>query len=112
MLVLLDRDGVINEDLPTGVLKFEEFVFLPRAIEAIVKLTQAGFNSCGVHESSRHWAWIDDPHQLSTMSMRICALKYRRRVEKSTKYIMRQPPMTCPASGVNPRQVMLARGYQ
>lgn len=44
MLVLLDRDGVINEDGPVGVLKFEEFVFLPRAIEGIVKLTRAGFN--------------------------------------------------------------------
>jgi D-glycero-D-manno-heptose 1,7-bisphosphate phosphatase len=43
MLVLLDRDGVINEDGPEGVLKFEEFVFLPRAIEGIVRLTQAGF---------------------------------------------------------------------
>lgn len=42
MLVLLDRDGVINADSPTGVLKFEEFEFLPRAIEAIVKLTKAG----------------------------------------------------------------------
>ena len=44
MLVLLDRDGVINEDTPTGVLKFEDFIFLPRAIEAIVKLTKAGFD--------------------------------------------------------------------
>lgn len=44
MLVLLDRDGVINEDGPVGVLKFEEFVFLPRAIEGIVALTRAGFN--------------------------------------------------------------------
>lgn len=43
MLVLLDRDGVINEDSPTGVLKFEEFKFLPRAIEAIVTLTRAGY---------------------------------------------------------------------
>lgn len=43
MLVLLDRDGVINEDSPTGVLTFEEFVFLPRAVEAIVTLTRAGF---------------------------------------------------------------------
>ena len=43
MLVLLDRDGVINEDGPVGVLKFEEFVFLPRAIAGIVKLTKAGF---------------------------------------------------------------------
>ncbi len=44
MLVLLDRDGVINEDGPVGVLKREEFVFLPRAIEGIVKLTKAGFH--------------------------------------------------------------------
>lgn len=44
MLVLLDRDGVINADLPTGVLKFEDFVFLPRAIEGIAKLTKAGFS--------------------------------------------------------------------
>lgn len=43
MLVLLDRDGVINEDSPTGVLKFEEFKFLPRALEGIVRLTRAGF---------------------------------------------------------------------
>ncbi len=44
MLVLLDRDGVINEDDPVGVVRFAQFTFLPRAIEGIVKLTQAGFN--------------------------------------------------------------------
>lgn len=44
MLVLLDRDGVINEDHHTGVLRFEQFKFLPRAIEGIVKLTKANFN--------------------------------------------------------------------
>jgi D-glycero-D-manno-heptose 1,7-bisphosphate phosphatase len=43
MLVLLDRDGVINHDLPEGVVQFEEFQFLPRAIEAIAMLTKAGF---------------------------------------------------------------------
>lgn len=44
MLVLLDRDGVINEDDPVGVLKFDQFKFLERSIEGIVKLTKAGFN--------------------------------------------------------------------
>lgn len=43
MFVLLDRDGVINVDGPVGVLKLEEFVFLPRSIDAIVRLTQAGY---------------------------------------------------------------------
>ncbi|MES2985171.1 MAG: HAD-IIIA family hydrolase [Pseudomonadota bacterium] len=44
MMVLLDRDGVINADSPTGVLAFEEFEFLPRAIDAVVLLTKAGFD--------------------------------------------------------------------
>lgn len=42
MLVLLDRDGVINVDTPTGVLTQAEFVLLPRAVEAIAMLTHAG----------------------------------------------------------------------
>lgn len=42
MLVLLDRDGVINRDAKIGILRVEDFVFLPGAKEAIVKLTRAG----------------------------------------------------------------------
>ena len=43
MLVLLDRDGVINEDTPQGVTALAEFHFIPRAIEGIVRLTKAGY---------------------------------------------------------------------
>jgi D-glycero-D-manno-heptose 1,7-bisphosphate phosphatase len=42
MLVILDRDGVINEDLPTGVQSLSAFRFLEGACEAIAELTQAG----------------------------------------------------------------------
>lgn len=42
MLALLDRDGVINEDLPLGVTCLKEFRFLPGALEAIAALTAAG----------------------------------------------------------------------
>ncbi len=41
-LVLLDRDGVINKDLPTSVRKREEFTLLPRVGEAIRRLNEAG----------------------------------------------------------------------
>ena len=59
MLVLLDRDGVINEDSPTGVLKFEQFVFLPRAVEAIVRLTNAGFHiAVCTNQSAIGKGWI------------------------------------------------------
>lgn len=43
MLVLLDRDGVINEDLPTGVQAPEQCVMIPRAAAGIGVLTRAGF---------------------------------------------------------------------
>ena len=43
MLVLLDRDGVINVDAPVGILRREDFVFLPRSLEAIVRLSKAGY---------------------------------------------------------------------
>lgn len=43
MLVLLDRDGVINRDRREGILHLENFIFLPRAKEAIALLTKAGF---------------------------------------------------------------------
>lgn len=43
MLVLLDRDGVINQDRREGILSLDKFVFMPRAKEAIAMLTKAGF---------------------------------------------------------------------
>lgn len=42
-LVILDRDGVINEDSDDYVKSVEEFVPLPGSLEAIARLNQAGF---------------------------------------------------------------------
>ncbi len=42
-LVILDRDGVINEDTPDYVKTPEEWKPIPGSLEAIAKLHQAGF---------------------------------------------------------------------
>lgn len=42
-LILLDRDGVINEDSPDYIRSVEEFVPLPGALDAMVRLHRAGF---------------------------------------------------------------------
>lgn len=42
-LVILDRDGVINHELPDFVKSAEECVPIPGSIEAIARLHQAGF---------------------------------------------------------------------
>lgn len=44
MLVLLDRDGVINRDAPEGILRLEDFEIFPQALEAIAQFTKAGFH--------------------------------------------------------------------
>ncbi len=42
-LVILDRDGVINEDSDAFIKSVEEFRPLPGSLEAIARLTQAGW---------------------------------------------------------------------
>ena len=42
-IIFLDRDGVINEDRPDYVKSWEEFSFIPGAIEAIKALTEAKY---------------------------------------------------------------------
>ncbi len=44
MLILLDRDGVINTNLPQSVLRIDAFAFLARSVDAIAMLTKAGFD--------------------------------------------------------------------
>lgn len=42
-LIILDRDGVINEDSDAYIRTVEEWIPLPGAIEAIARLSQAGW---------------------------------------------------------------------
>lgn len=42
-LVILDRDGVINEDSDQFVKSEQEWIALPGAIDALAQLSQAGF---------------------------------------------------------------------
>jgi len=44
MLVILDRDGVINEDRDDYVKSVDEWIPIPGSIEAIAKLSNAGFD--------------------------------------------------------------------
>jgi D-glycero-D-manno-heptose 1,7-bisphosphate phosphatase len=43
-LVILDRDGVINEDSPAYIKSPEEWIPIPGSLEAIARLHQAGWH--------------------------------------------------------------------
>lgn len=42
-LVILDRDGVINQDSPNHIRSVEEWVPIPGSLEAVARLNQAGY---------------------------------------------------------------------
>ena len=65
MLVLLDRDGVINRDARAGILSVAQFEFLPRAKEAIAMLTRAGIKIavCTNQSAVGHGIMSDDTLQ-------------------------------------------------
>lgn len=42
-IVLLDRDGVINQDSLHYIKSVDEFIILPESLTAIARLTQAGY---------------------------------------------------------------------
>ena len=43
-LIILDRDGVINQDSDNFIKTVDEFIPLPGSVEAIAKLKHAGYN--------------------------------------------------------------------
>lgn len=42
-LILLDRDGVINQESDKFIKNIDEFILIPHSVEAIANLSQAGF---------------------------------------------------------------------
>jgi D-glycero-D-manno-heptose 1,7-bisphosphate phosphatase len=42
-VILLDRDGVINEDSPYYIKSTDEFILIPESLKAIAKLHRAGY---------------------------------------------------------------------
>jgi D-glycero-D-manno-heptose 1,7-bisphosphate phosphatase len=51
-LVILDRDGVINEDSPDFVKSTQEWKAIPGSLEAIARLTHAGYRVVVVSNQS------------------------------------------------------------
>ena len=67
-LVILDRDGVINQDSDNYIKSPEEYIPLPGSLEAIARLNQAGFlvavatNQSGIGRGLYDQATLDSIH--------------------------------------------------
>ena len=72
MLVLLDRDGVINVDIPTGVHHWEEFVFIPEALEALALFKKHAVSVAIVSNQSVIGKGLCSEEELSDIHSRMC----------------------------------------
>jgi len=66
-IVFLDRDGVINKDSPEYIKNWNEFEFIPGSIEAIRRLTAAGFAVILITNQSGIGRGIIAPEDLADM---------------------------------------------
>jgi D-glycero-D-manno-heptose 1,7-bisphosphate phosphatase len=69
--VLLDRDGVINRRIPRGyVTSWEQFEFLPRALEALLLLKDAGYAVLVISNQACVGKGLLASHQLDSITKR------------------------------------------
>ena len=70
-LVILDRDGVINEDSPDYIKSLAEWHPLPGSIEAIARLSRAGFQVAVATNQSGLGRGLFDLDDLEAMNARL-----------------------------------------
>ncbi len=70
-LVMLDRDGVLNEDRAEGVLRPDDLIMLPRAAEAVARLNAAGAKVAVVTNQSAVGRGVIDEAMLERINARL-----------------------------------------
>jgi len=73
-LIILDRDGVINEDSDAYIKSPEEFIPLPGSLEAIARLKQAGYTIAVATNQSGIARGFYDENTLAAMHEKLAQL--------------------------------------
>ena len=73
-LIILDRDGVINEDSDDYIKSLDEWIPIPGSIEAIAALSRAGYTVTVATNQSGIARKYFDEYELAGMHQRMCSL--------------------------------------
>lgn len=77
-LIILDRDGVINEDSDEFVKSLGEWIPLPGSIDAIANLSKAGYTIAVATNQSGIGRGLFDLDELELMHDKLCSLVEER----------------------------------
>lgn len=70
-VVIVDRDGVINRNLPGGVRRWEDFEFLPGALDGLARLARQGHRVVVVTNQANVGRGLLTPAQLEDIHRRM-----------------------------------------
>lgn len=71
-IVVLDRDGVINQDSPDYIRTAEQWIPIPNSIEAIARLSKAGFKVAVATNQSGLARGYFDEYALAQIHHKLC----------------------------------------
>lgn len=80
-IVILDRDGVINQDSDNFIKTVDEFIPLPGSVEAIAKLKHAGYKVYIATNQSGIFRGFYDVTTLNAMHEKLATLLKKHNVE-------------------------------
>jgi D-glycero-D-manno-heptose 1,7-bisphosphate phosphatase len=92
MLILLDRDGVLNEDRPDHVKTPDELVMIPRAAEAVARFNRAGHKVALVSNQSGLGRGLYDEQMLGRIQEKLEASLRAARGHLDATFICPDPP--------------------
>jgi D-sedoheptulose 7-phosphate isomerase len=91
-VVMIDRDGVINHNLPGGVRSWREFEFLPGALEGLAALKSHGFRVVVITNQANVARGKMTPAQLRDIHLRMSNAVIARGGEIEAIYVCEHDP--------------------
>ena len=95
-IIILDRDGVINEDSDAFIKSVDEWVALPGSLDAMARLNRGGFDIHVATNQSGIWRGLLTEDDLCAMHDKLCAeLAGRGGTIASIRYCPHGPDEGC-----------------
>lgn len=111
-IILLDRDGVINQDSPHYIKSEQEFIFLPGSIEAIARLTQAGYRlGIATNQSGLARGYYSKPQLAAIHEKMLAGLRQAGGDIEAIEYCPHHPDEKCPCRKPHPQLLQSLANY-
>lgn len=102
-IIILDRDGVINQDSFNYIKSVDEFIFLPGSVDAIVALSKAGYRiGVATNQSGVSRGYYDEQTLAAIHEKLLSVVRKAGGEIEAIKYCIHLPEQNCFCRKPNP----------